>query len=144
MRIKAFRYFELLALQRKLFRKAIFLLLFYTYKIKITPSKRIHKLFSGKPENLSEKQPDKETIRLVKQAIRRANRVLTQRNNCLVQSLTAKKMLQEQAQPVALFLGLKTDKNKNLIAHSWTKSGEIFVTGEKGIKSYQVIQKFES
>ncbi len=143
MTTKISRYFKLPPAQRKLFRKAIFVLLYYTYKVKFTPSKEIHKLFSRKPEKFREKQTNTETIRLVKQAIRRANKGLLQKNNCLVQSLTAKKMLQEQGQPVALFLGLKKNMNKDLIAHSWTKSGDIFVTGEKGIKNYKEIEKFE-
>lgn len=63
-------------------------------------------------------------------------------SKCLVQSLTAQKMLRRKGISSTLYLGVKKDENGKMIAHSWIRSGEYCVTGGSEMKGFAVVAKF--
>lgn len=63
-------------------------------------------------------------------------------SKCLVQSLTAQKMLRRKRISSTLYLGVKKDENGKMIAHSWIRSGEYCVTGGSEMKGFAVVAKF--
>ena len=65
-------------------------------------------------------------------------------SKCLVQALTAQKMLKEQGVSTTLYLGVKKDENNQMIAHAWTRCGNYFVTGGSNRYGYAVVAKFAS
>ena len=65
-------------------------------------------------------------------------------SKCLVQALTAQKMLKEQGVSTTLYLGVKKDENNQMIAHAWTRCGNYFVTGGSNRHGYAVVAKFAS
>ncbi|WP_214821063.1 MULTISPECIES: lasso peptide biosynthesis B2 protein [unclassified Exiguobacterium] len=78
----------------------------------------------------------------VKVAIARASRHTPWTSNCLAQSLAAAWMLGRRQISSSTYLGVKRDNNGSMIAHSWTISGEQFVTGKKGHETFHVTQTF--
>ena len=95
-----------------------------------------------KPEALNEAQSA--TASLVGSAISRAAGVTPWESACLVQSLTAQKMLQKRKVPGVFYLGVaKDDKSKEKMkAHAWTQCGELMVTGKSGHENFTVVSVF--
>ncbi|WP_340112525.1 lasso peptide biosynthesis B2 protein [Maribellus mangrovi] len=69
----------------------------------------------------SDTTPDIELLISIKSAIARANRFSFWKNVCLVQSLTARWMLNRRNIPSRLSLGIKHNKNGKPEAHAWLK-----------------------
>ena len=63
-------------------------------------------------------------------------------SKCLVQALTAQKMLKERGISTTLYLGVKKDSNNNMLAHAWTRCGKYYVTGGVNKDGYAVVAKF--
>ena len=63
-------------------------------------------------------------------------------SKCLVQALTAQKLLSKLNIATTLYLGVKKDKDNNMLAHAWTRCGKYFVTGGYNKEGYAVVAKF--
>lgn len=63
-------------------------------------------------------------------------------SKCLVQALTAQKLLKEKEISTTLYLGVKKDKNNNMLAHAWLRCGGYYVTGGANKDGYVVVAKF--
>ena len=50
-------------------------------------------------------------------------------SQCLVQALTAKKLLNKRCLPCTLYMGVAKDESGQLIAHAWLRCGNVYVTG---------------
>ncbi len=75
-------------------------------------------------------------------AISRAATATPWRSSCLVQSLVARRMLQQKGIPGTLYFGVrKTAENEphNLKAHAWLTCGGEVVSGSSGYQQYQVL-----
>nr|WP_027870274.1 lasso peptide biosynthesis B2 protein [[Eubacterium] cellulosolvens] len=51
---------------------------------------------------------------------------------CLVQALTAAKLLRQAKVPATMYLGVGQDEKEGMIAHAWVRCGRLFVTGGDG------------
>ena len=71
-----------------------------------------------KSKGTSEKA-DIANLKLIKVAIRRANKLSFWKNVCLVQSLAASWMLQRRGIKSTLRIGVNRDSRKELVAHAW-------------------------
>ena len=56
-------------------------------------------------------------------------------SKCLVQAMTAQKLLKDKGVETTLYLGVARD-GSNMLAHSWLRCGELFVTGGNGDLNY--------
>ena len=63
-------------------------------------------------------------------------------SKCLVQALTAQKLLKEKEISTTLYLGVKKDRDNNMLAHAWLRCGEYYVTGGANKDGYAVVAKF--
>jgi hypothetical protein len=63
---------------------------------------------------------------------------------CLVQSLTAQKMLKKRGIPGVFYLGAAKDKNveEQMKAHAWSQCGDIIITGKNGHEDFTVLSVF--
>jgi len=63
---------------------------------------------------------------------------------CLVQSLTASRMLKQREIPCVFYLGVIRSKNEkgNIKAHAWSKCGGSTVTGGENNDSYTILSTF--
>ena len=57
---------------------------------------------------------------------------------CMVQALTAKRLLNKRGFPCTLYMGVARDENGKMIAHAWLRCGTDFVTGGNGHLRYAV------
>jgi len=90
---------------------------------------------------------DKQTLHtahLIGQAIGRAASYTPWESACLVQSLTAQKMLQKRGIPGVFYLGVTKDKEKGekIKAHAWTQCGDEILTGRYGYEAFTVVSVF--
>ena len=99
----------------------------------------------GKVKTESPDEVDKDTYitaRHIAEVIRIVSSHTPWESKCLVQALTAQKMLKERGISTTLYLGVKKDSNNNMIAHAWTRCGKYYVTGGANKDGYAVVAKF--
>lgn len=58
--------------------------------------------------------------------------------NCMVQALTAKKMLSRRGIPTTMYMGVALDANGNMEAHAWLRCCSEYVTGQAGMERFTV------
>ncbi|MBI9014125.1 MAG: lasso peptide biosynthesis B2 protein [Clostridiales bacterium] len=63
---------------------------------------------------------------------------------CMVQALTAQKLLNNKEIDSTIYFGLSKDENNEPIAHAWLKHGGKIVVGEKGVERFSVVARFGS
>ncbi|CAI6087139.1 hypothetical protein COHCIP112018_05349 [Cohnella sp. JJ-181] len=73
--------------------------------------------------------PAERVVRSISEAVRVMSRHTFWESQCLVQALAAKKMLERRSMDSTLYLGTAKDKQGNLIAHAWLRSGPVYLTG---------------
>lgn len=81
---------------------------------------------------------DEKVIREVQFAVTGVCNHTPWESKCLVQALTAKKLLNQRGLPCTLYMGVGKDEKQNMIAHAWLRCGNIFVTGGNGFPHYAV------
>ena len=89
-------------------------------------------------------QEDIQIARAVGRGIRRAAKRTPWESACLVQSLTAHRMLQKRNIPGVFYLGVGKDVTgkEAMKAHAWSQCGEDIITGESGHEMYTVLSVF--
>jgi hypothetical protein len=77
-------------------------------------------------------------------AVRAAARFTPWQSTCLVQVLTAQRMLHKRLLPGVFYIGAAPGEagGVGLHAHAWLKCGGQFVTGEAGHERYAVVSTF--
>lgn len=79
-------------------------------------------------------------------AVRTAARFTPWESTCLVQVLTAQRLLQEGGVAGVFYLGASTEPGAEadsaMSAHAWLKCGDEFITGEDGHDRYTVVSSF--
>lgn len=93
-------------------------------------------------ENLT--KTEQEMAIKIGQAIMRAAAYTPWKSACLVQSLTAQKMLQKRGIPGVFYLGAMKDweSKEKMKAHAWTQCGETIITGENGHEVFTILSVF--
>jgi len=82
---------------------------------------------------------------LVGKAIGRASKFTPWASTCLVQALTAQRILQKMAIPGVFYLGINRCENvdKELRAHAWSQCGKTIITGADGQETFTVVSAFK-
>ncbi len=75
-------------------------------------------------------------------AVRRSSRFALWPTKCLVDAMTAKKMLDKRNIPSTIYLGVSKDAKKELIAHAWLRCGNAIILGRKGMSRFKVVACF--
>jgi hypothetical protein len=78
------------------------------------------------------------------QAITRAAAYTPWQSTCLVQALSAQKMLQKRGIPGVFYLGATKDheSKEKIKAHAWTQCGHSIITGSEGHEEFTVLSVF--
>jgi hypothetical protein len=63
-------------------------------------------------------------------------------SKCLVQALTAQRMLKKREIASTLYLGVNKNVKDNLSAHAWLRSGQVYVTGGYNKDEFVQVAKF--
>lgn len=59
-------------------------------------------------------------------------------SKCLVQALTAKKLLNQRGIPCTLYMGVRKSEEGKMLAHAWLRCGRWYITGGNGSLEYTV------
>jgi hypothetical protein len=81
-------------------------------------------------------------VRRVGTMVRRASKNVPWTSKCLDQAIAAKLMLARRGLPTTVYFGVRTDKNGELTAHAWLRSGSQFVTGGGNHHAFTIINTF--
>lgn len=99
----------------------------------------------GKVKCESPKEVDEDTYfeaQRIGSIVLKASKYTFWKSLCLVQALTAQKLLRDKNISTTIYLGLLKDNKNNIIAHAWTRCGTYFVTGGENNKKFTVVAKF--
>lgn len=125
--------------QKILVAEAICLLLASKLLLLIFPF-RICKQIFRKNERL-DNQPNTQTLKEIRIAVERANKIAIWKNVCLVKSFAARLMLQRRGIPSSIYLGVNITNETKLAAHAWLISGGVYIT-PRGSISFKEIYSF--
>lgn len=85
-----------------------------------------------------------EMIKKVAWAVALVSNYTPWESKCLVQALTAQKMLKKRHIYSTLYLGVAREGENKLNAHAWLRSGRVLVTGGYGWSRFKVVAKFSN
>ena len=141
------KFSQLSSEEKKLFLEAYATLGVMRTAILILSFKRLTRSLdhaTKKEEILAFNEEELETAGKVGQAITRAAAYTPWESACLVQSLTAQKMLQKRGVAGVFYLGAAKDEEseEKMKAHAWTQCGDIIITGAKGYEKFTVLSVF--
>jgi hypothetical protein len=133
--------------QKKLFIEAFYYLIICQILILLYPFKKI--IIRQKLEDtnlITQDYPIVESYNKdISWAVKSAAKYVPFKALCLVQALTAQRMLKKRKIKGFLFLGLKKDKGsaKGLAAHAWVKCNNFIITGgDQPLDKYAVISVY--
>lgn len=75
-------------------------------------------------------------------AVQAASRHLPWQSKCLVQAIAARLMLGRRGVAGTIYLGLARDPDGQMKAHAWLRSGDLVVTGRRGMLQFTVLSSF--
>src|SRR3954454_2221562 len=85
---------------------------------------------------------NKEDLASISQAIHIMSRYTFWESECLVKAIAGMKMLEKRNIESTLYLGTAKDKNEELIAHAWLRSGPFYISGAEVMERFTVVAKF--
>lgn len=134
--------------KKLLFLEVFFYLALMRFLILIIPFKQLAKkmgALSTESEYVIPTNQQLESI-LIGKAIRKFSRLTPFRSLCFEQALTCKMMLNRRRISSTIYFGLSKEKFKGneLQAHAWLRSGDIYLTGRKGMKNFKIVAFFGS
>lgn len=115
---------------------------FFRFCIRFIPMKYLHSHFGKEGiESLAEASEEAyQYARLIAKQVKRSATHTIWDSKCLVQALTAQRLLHKKRIQSTLYLGVKKE-NDQMTAHAWIRVGTLFVTGGYG-KDYAVVAKY--
>ncbi|AIQ45094.1 stage V sporulation protein S [Paenibacillus sp. FSL R7-0273] len=85
---------------------------------------------------------DAHTIKRITRAIRGGSRLTPWKSTCMVRAVAALGMLEKRGIESTLYMGVARDKQGQMIAHAWLRSGPYYVSGDDAMRGFVVVQKF--
>lgn len=107
-----------------------FLQLFAGLVLKILPFRKITKVFASVESD--DRQRSHSVIYDIKQAIVYSGRLSPWKNECMVQSMAVRWMLNRRKISSRFYLGVTFDQNKKMVAHAWIKADNLEVVEKNG------------
>lgn len=126
-----------------MFIKAFILCGFYRFLILNIQFSKVNKLLGEKGiENGQNGTRDEYKIaNKVAWIVKLASKHTPWESKCLVQAMTAQKLLKDKGVKTTLYLGVAKE-GEEMIAHSWLRYGKVFVTGGNGDLKYARVSCF--
>ncbi|WBW98966.1 lasso peptide biosynthesis B2 protein [Oceanirhabdus sp. W0125-5] len=116
------------------------------FLILFIPFKKLSRII-GKSKEESPMKVNDEAYRIAKEVrwvVTKAAMHTPWESKCLVQSITAQKMMKEKGISTTLYLGVKKNSKGDMTAHSWIRCGEYYITGGSNEEGYGVVAKFSN
>lgn len=121
-----------------------YLLLAWARLLKAVPFSRVSPLLGTQMSETSF-EIDPENLKKAKQiahAIRIMSKYTFWESKCLIKAIACMKMLERRQIDSTLYLGTARDKNGEMIAHAWLRSGPLYLTGAREMKKFFVVSTF--
>jgi len=147
MRNRFRKFIALNSEERRLFIEAYLLLGAMRAAMRLVSFKRLTRSMehSKEPRTLEVLPQEKlRTAIIVGKVIEQAANNTPWESACLVQSLTAQRMLQKRGVSGVFYLGAKKDGRGDgkMKAHAWTQCGDTVITGARGYEEFTVLSVF--
>ncbi|MNO30878.1 hypothetical protein D3C76_208260 [compost metagenome] len=81
-------------------------------------------------------------IQHITKAIRVMSRCTPWKSTCMVRAVAGLKMLEKRGIESTLYMGVAKDKQGQMIAHAWLRSGSYYISGDDVMKGFVVVEKF--
>lgn len=141
------KYISLEKTERRIFNQTLFWLMFAFILVRLIPIKWFSNLlgvFNSRPADGKEKKLDLNNkqlqfISVLQKSIRQLKKRLPWTVKCFEEAIAAKKVLEKYNIKTTIYLGVAKKEEEVLIAHAWLKSGDVFISGEKGHKHHTVV-----
>lgn len=130
---------------KKLLFEALFLTALARAVILLIPFKKYQKYLGVYSQETSyEMLIDKNSlIKRISWAVNIVSKYTPWESKCLVQAVTAQRMLKARKIGSTLYLGVNKDTN-NMHAHAWLRCGQVIVTGGYNKDAFKEVAKFAS
>jgi hypothetical protein len=138
---RASTYMKVLKRDKVFLFEALFYLGKSRFLVATRPFKKIVPIL-GLPDletNSQTKEEDRQTVYRISKSVRTVAGHTPWPSKCLVQVMAAKHMLRRRGIPSTVYLGLSKNEEKEMIAHAWIRSGDVFLTSVKGMKKFSVV-----
>lgn len=138
---KLFRkYYSIDKTERKILNRTFFWLIYAFILVRLIPLRWFsHRLGEFNKETEVEiKEDQNDLIIRLRKNIRRLKKQIPWKVKCFEEAITAKKVLEKYNVKTTIYLGITKDSEEKLIAHAWLKSGDVFITGEKGHEHFAI------
>lgn len=136
-------YIHLPRVEKELFFKAVRLALYYRLLTSLLPFKFYASRIGVRGKELaSTSDYEMDILKNTFRAVRRSAHYLPFKEKCFIDALVAKKLLEKQGYASTLYLGIKKEYNKKMLAHAWLKCNDIIVIGKRGHSEFIVVEKF--
>lgn len=145
MLVKKIKSFSRINNKEKLFLLEVLLLIHILQLVIIFVKFKYISRFLGQQKRETDFNISKEqciTAKRVSKVIKKVSRNLYWKPKCLVQALTAKLILNSKGIESTLYIGVKRDDEKKLLAHAWTRCGNIFLTGGENKNQFVTLNFF--
>ncbi|MDF1618517.1 lasso peptide biosynthesis B2 protein [Petrocella sp. FN5] len=111
--------------------------------IRLVPFKTLIRFMTNVDEVETEVMTKKQTNRLKSVALilNRVNRHVFWRVKCYEQALVALFFARLLGINMMIFFGLLKDENGELLAHTWTEAGDMYITGGENAHAFSVVYK---
>lgn len=88
------------------------------------------------------READVSRIRQITKAIRIISRYTPWKSTCMVRAVAGLQMLEKRGIESTLYMGVARDKQGQMIAHAWLRSGAYYVSGDDAMQGFVVVEKF--
>ena len=88
---------------------------------------------------------NKKEYRIIKRiawAVNSVSKITPWESKCLVQALTAQRMLKRRKVISTIYFGLNKGTENNMQAHAWLRCGQIYVTGGHNKNGFKEVARF--
>jgi hypothetical protein len=134
------KYYSIEKTERKILNRTFIWLIYAFILVRIVPLRWFSHLLGefNSEINCDLSENEIKLIAITKKNIRRLKKRIPWKVKCFEEAIAAKKVLEKYKINSTLYLGVNKSVKNSLIAHAWLKSGEVFITGEKGHKQYAI------
>lgn len=135
------KYYSIDQTERKLLNRTFFWLMYAFVLVRFIPLRWFSSMLGEFNRHVEVNLDDREIqlITLFRKNLKRLKKVLPWQVKCFTEAIAGKKVLSLYDIKTTLFLGVTKEGEQNLKAHAWLKSGDQFITGERGYKNYTVV-----
>ena len=121
-----------------------YILLAWARVLKALPFSKVSSTLGSRMDETSfEIDPVKiKVLKQVSHAIHIMSKYTFWESQCLIKAIACMKMLERRHIDSTIYFGTARDKNGEMIAHAWLRSGPLYLTGAAEMKGFVVVSKF--